>query len=371
MSSLRYQLLFASLAVLIVPAVAAAEARSATCRRLRAEAASTAVLLYSPEVELQALRVPPGGELVEPDAAAWRDIQARAALSFSPVDVARGRSVEAAAEADCERVIAAEHIDRVMRHRTSFGRADALDAQLAFFDARLGDVDALVSDAERRLERGLTTAADVEVLRLRRLALHRKRSVARQERAVLAAEGADAPLPSLTVELASYERAVGELERHRSRVRRLAGWDVRVRAGAAAAEDGAAWFGMVALSYDLGHPWQAGAERRYLAARADELAGAELELRAQVARFHRALRASAVELRDELRLVELELEAVERRTGDLRRLESTAARERIAAAELERLELEADRTYLRRLVAARDAALGQEPGPTPGQEHDR
>ncbi|MBZ0232575.1 MAG: hypothetical protein K8M05_09625, partial [Deltaproteobacteria bacterium] len=78
-----------------MPAVAAAEARSATCRRLRAEAASTAVLLYSPEVELQALRVPPGGELVEPDAAAWRDIQARAALSFSPVDVARGRSVEA------------------------------------------------------------------------------------------------------------------------------------------------------------------------------------------------------------------------------------------------------------------------------------
>jgi hypothetical protein len=364
---LRFQRLLPALAVVLAPTVAAAEVSSATCRRLRAEAASTAVLLYAPEVELQALRVPPGGELEQPDTSAWRDLQARAALSFSPVDVARGRSIEAAAEADCERVIAAEHIDRVLRHRLSFGRADALDAQLAFFDARLGGVDALVEDAERRLERGLTTAADVEMLRLRRLALYRKRSAARQERAVLAAEGADAPLPPLAAELASYERAVGEMERQRSRVRRLAGWDLRVRGGAAAAEDGPAWFGMVSLSYDLGHPWQADAERRYLAARADELAGDEMELRAQVDRFHRGLRDSAGELRDELALVELEVAAVEQRLDDLRRIESASARERIAAAELERLDLEADRTYLRRLLGARDAALAQDRG----EEHDR
>lgn len=371
MSSLRYQLLLAFVAFSITPAVAAADARSATCRRLRAEAASTAVLLYAPEIELQALRVPPGGELEQPDTAAWRELQARAAVSFSPIDVARGRSVEAAAEADCERVLAAEQIDRVLRHRLTFGRADALDAQLAFFDARLGDVDALVVEAERRLQRGLTTAADVETLRLRRLMLHRKRSTARQERALLAAEGADAPPPSLTAELVAYERAVMEMERQRSRVRRLAGWDLRVRAGAAAADDGATWFGTISVSYDLGHPWQAGAERRYLAARHDELSGAELERRAQLDRFHHGLRASAIELRDELALVDLELAAVGRRIDDLRRLESAAARERIAAAELERLDLEADRTYLRRLVRAREAALAAELGSTPDQEHDR
>jgi hypothetical protein len=333
----------------------ATPATSATCRRLEAEARSTAALLHAPELELQGLRLPAGGDVEDPGAGLGRELQARAALSMSPVDVWRGRHVVAAAEADCRRTLAADRIAELLRHGTVYGRAAALGAQVAFLDERLAVADALITEAEARLERRLTTAADVESLRGRRLRLFRKRSAARQELAVLQAERADQPAAPILAELARYEGAVIAMEDRRSRLRSLSAWDVDVRGGAAAGEEGGEWFGVVTFTYDLGQPWQRGAERRFLAARKDELRTADRELRGQLDRFRAGMKASVVELREELRLVEAELDGVTRRIDVLRRAESTSAHDQIAAAELERLDLESDSVFLRRLLSEREA----------------
>lgn len=349
-------LIAVSFVVLVsIPIAVHADDRSPTCRRLAAEARSTAALLYAPDLEVQGLRLPAGGELDEPAGPLGQGVQARAALSVSPIDVVRGRHVIAAAAADCERTTAAERIGEMLRHGAAYGRAAALRGQVAFLDDRLGGADTVVAEAERRLDRHLTTAADLEGLRLRRLRLHRKRSAARQELAVLEAERTDAAVAP-AAELARYERAVMALERRQSSLRRLAAWDVALRAGAAAGEHGGEWFGVISFSFDLGQPWQAAAESRYLAARGDELRTADRELRGQLARFHAGLRASAAELDGELRLVDAELAGIARRVEALHRVESASAHDQIAAAELERLDLEADQVFLRRLLAEREAA---------------
>jgi hypothetical protein len=360
--TIRHALVMASMALQVAwPAGAAAqgEERAPYCQRVQAEARSKASLLFAPRLEAQALRVPGvdllGGQVPIPK---QEEFQARVLLAYSPIDLFRGRTVLEVAAAECERNVAQEHLQRTLRQGSAVGRASALRQQASYLSARLPRVDELVLEAERRLERHVSTLLEVDELRLRRLRLHRNLSEARQELTQLEELGMDdSSALSLRGEVERYERATLEMERSRSTLRRMDAWQVDLRAGVVPAPD-FDWLAIVSLSYNFGSIPQAGAERTYMEARRDELRSTDGELRIQIERLQRWAQTSVTQLREELALVERQLELRRQQEAAVERQDSERYMHLRALAELEQIELEAHRVFLEQLLAAREAMNG-------------
>lgn len=337
----------------------------ARCRRLRAAADSTADLLDGPSIGLQLLHVPrAGGAAADPDPTLRDDgYTARAVVSFAPLDLLRARKVRRAADASCDAARAAVPVTRVLAQGASYGRAAALRAQLEVYDQHADRVDELLADARDRRDRQVDTVLELDELVLRTLRLRRERAAAGRDLAALEAQGDDQELTAATwAALADHDRAVLDAEREQSSLRRLSGWQVDVQLGAVpgAHPD---WYGLVSLSIDLGTIGQRRAERRYLAARRDEVAGADTELRGRLDAFRRTLAAGVPELEDELALVDEQLALI---TAERTQLAARAAdrwTHQDAALELDAIALEAQHAYLAHLLASHRTA-----SPPPGTE---
>jgi hypothetical protein len=325
------------------------------CRRLRAEADSTADLLYAPSLSVQAFHVPTTGA-PDPDTFVGDGYRARAMLTFAPLDLLRARRVVGAADADCDATRDAEVLERVLAQGVQYGRAAALRAQIARLDASLDRVDELLADAAARRERQIITLVEQNELTMRALRLRRQRAEAREELALLDAQGHDEELPPAAWDqLARHERRTMDAERDRSALRRLAGWQVDLQVGAGP-DDPVDWYAMVGLSIDLGVIGQARAERRYLRARADELAGDDAALRARLERFRDTMATSADDLGEELALVREQLALIADERTQLARRSVDASRQLDAVLELDEIELEARRAYLQQLIDTRQKA---------------
>jgi hypothetical protein len=350
----------AAVSVATLVGSAAADTRAA-CTRLRAEARSEAVVLYAPRVVLEGARIP---AVVDPssDAVAPGDEpQGRVSLALSPVDMLRGRALERVAGAECGRLAWAARIDDVIAQGDQYGRLDAIRAEEAYLREQLPRVDALLADAEARLERQLTTALEVDDLRGRRLRIRRTLAERREARAVLQELGdARATPDELAAASTAYREAALDVDRGRADLRRLDAWQVGVRAGVAAADE-ADWFGVVEVSYSLGGPWQRGAERRARAARADELRGDDRELPARVDRFARVMAESADALAAELAWLDDEITLRTAEHTRLGALEGDRGRALRVRAEIDLIELGARRVFVQTLVAARRAVTSRTP----------
>jgi len=334
------------------------------CRRIRAEADSTADLLFAPSVSVQGFHVPATGE-VDPATLVGDGYHARALLTVSPVDLLRGRRVLGAARAECGAARAAELLERVLAQGVQYGRAAALRAEIARLDGSAARVDELVADAGARRERQIITLVEQNELTMRALKLRRQRAEARDDLALLEAQGHDEELPaSAWDQLVHHEARTMEMERERSGFRKLAGWQLDLQVGAGPG-DPVDWYGMVALSVDLGVIGQARAERRYLRARADELAGDDAALRDRLDRFGRAMEASATELAEELSLVTAQLALIAEERTQLGRRSVDAWRQLDAVLELDAIELDARRAYLEQLIGTRRKAAAVRPGHAP------
>lgn len=348
-------------ALLALPAGATAQTSSPYCRRVRAEAESRAFLLFSPRLAVQALHVPlvggTGGVALE-QGQAW---QARAALSFSPMDQARGALVLDQASAECERRAAGEEIQRTLAGGAGLGRLRALREQVAYLESARPGIDELLAQAERARAEQLITMHQLNDVRLRANAIDRHVQSLRAEIDRLAQDEEDRAASDrpIRAQLDDYERRSIDLARAESDLRRLNPWQLNVTAGIVPLST-VDWFGAVELSYNLGGIAQAFAEDETIAARVDELREADYEVRGAVERFERSIRASTAELRDALQLLDAQARLLDEQRDLLTRTgqETAEAQQSLRMVEMNRIELEGDRVYRRTLLSEREAIAG-------------
>lgn len=339
----------ALLVVSVVAGTAAAEPVPDACRVLRAEADSRSSLLYAPRVEVHGLHSPqlsdPTGTALLPSGG----YQLRAGLAFSPLDVVRGRTVTSTAEAECERLLAREALEKVLQQGASFGRPAALKVQVTALEGGLARADEIVSLADQRLERGVATVLDVEELRLRRLSIDLRLAELRNELGLLGevVDESDAVRPWLE----RYEVASVAAHEDHALLRRLDAWQVNLQAGASPYPR-TDWFGVVSLGWNVGALAQGSAEVTALAARKDELRAGDTELRARVVRFTDAMAESARLLRTELALIDRQV-ATYRGRLETDRVVSERLRQSLALLEMDLIELVARRAFVERLLDAR------------------
>jgi len=322
------------------------EETSARCLALVGEARSVAAQLQAPHLEVRAMRAPISAS--GPSGAVLQE-QARAGLTFQPLDVLRGNAVVGAAEASCRRHLARVEVERVVSRGSNYGRPPALQAELDILSAGLARADAVVMRAAERLERGLTTVVNVDDLRLRRLRLDARLAELRLELVTIEPDP-PAPASSLSLLVDAYERAAMDSARESSFLRQLAAVRVDVGGGAIPwpAPD---WYGTASITYAFGHLAQPALEDATLRATSEDLRSAEDELRTRVQRFVTALDASVVQLRAELLIVDAQLAVLSKRLDAT--LEDDRARDAAASLELERLTLTGRRAYLARLAEVR------------------
>ncbi|HUQ05920.1 MAG TPA: hypothetical protein VM261_25635 [Kofleriaceae bacterium] len=331
---------------------ATADVRDATCQRVRAEAESEAALLYAPRIQLEGARAPGVVSAGDP-AAAVDGLQARVVLALSPLDMMRGRAVERLADAECARERLAGRLDHVLALGDRHGELDAARAELAYLDAHAGEIDALVSEVVDRFERQRATALEVAELRGRRAAVRRRVAELHHTHAVLEALDTGVAPPSDLSELArAHDAAALEVDRRKAAVRGLEAWRFDVRGGVAGA-DRADWFAVVEVGYSFGQPWQRGADRRAVRARAAELTGDDRAVTVRLARLQAAMRGSVAALEVELAAIDDELAVLRVQRDRLDGLDSEAARPLRARLTVELIELEARRTAVQTLVEIR------------------
>lgn len=346
------------LAALSLRAGSAAAEGEATCDRLRAEARSEAAILYAPRLELEVAQVPRVATPSDPTAGAVRGPQGRVALALSPIEMLRGRAIERVADAECARDQIVRQLDRVLALGGRSGELAATNAELAYLDGHLGEIDALVDDVVARFGRQRATAVEVAELRTRRAALRRRVAELHLTQVELRELGGDvAPARALDALASAYRGAALRAEGRRADVRTWSAWRVDVRAGVAAA-DRADWYAIVDLGYSFGQPWQRAAEHRAARAREQEYAGDDRSV-ARLEELARALRGSFAALDEELHVIDDEI-ALHRAEHDrLTALEAESAQQLRARITIELVELGARRASLVALIASRRVILGQ------------
>lgn len=334
-----------------------AEPGAATCRRLTEEARAEAVILYAPRLVLEGARAPSVAEAADP-AGPTEGWQARASLAWSVTDALRGRAIERVADAECVRTAAADRAGELLTVGTRYGELTSTLAEIAFREAKLAEVDALIADALSRFEAQRATAQEVDELRDRRAAMRVRIADLRHTAGLLEAlDHGGSEVVSLTGLAADVTAAELEVDRRRAALRSVSAWHIGARGGVAGGES-SDWFAVVEVSYSFGQPWQAGANRRALQARADELAGVAHQVPAELEQMLRTMRRSVVDLDAELRTIDDELAILQAEQDRVAAVENDAARQLSARYTLERIELEARRTGVAALADARRELAG-------------
>jgi hypothetical protein len=347
----------ATIAIGLASSTARADEPSDYCRKVTAHAEGDAALLYAPTVHLQVIRYPNTVGSADPSGLQLGSgVQPRASVSFGLLDFYKGFGVRNVARMDCRRQQSAVALEEVVAQRGDVGRLPALENKLAFLREHRGAVEEIVRNAEERFTARTATLAEVQDLRLRALAFDRAAIETEREIQVLRARAVAPSAQPLADDLRTYEKRTVELEESIAHVRNLAPWKLAVTAGVTGSPNVDA-FGVAELSYNFGGLFQHGAEHRAVLARADELKNARYEMRQQLERATRELRASAEQNRAEANAIGA---VIARMTRDRASLESTEApnkRTVIAGMTLGILDLEAEQAFLTTL-ADKQSAFG-------------
>lgn len=347
---------FAALLALAVPA--AADDRDATCERLRAESEAEALPLYAPRLQVEGARVPGVLQVQDPSAVATEGYQVRATIAFSPVDALKGRAIERIAEAECTREQLAGELADVLAVGTSIGITEATRAELAFFEAHLADVDALVVEVSARFAAQRATAIEVDDLRGNRSQIVLRIADLRATLATLEAVEVDpAPASSLPALAEKYRDASLVVQDRRGDLRALSPWRVELRGGLAAA-DGADWFAVVEVGYSFGGLFQGSANRRAAAARSKELDQDDREVGTRLQRLQTVMQRSVETLEPALTALDSEVESLRAERDRVRALDSDSARHLLTRLEIDVIVLEARRAYTAALLTARRPYAG-------------
>lgn len=340
----------ASIALVAVPSGARAEETS-YCRKVRARATGDAALLFAPTVQAQAIRFPTGaGGTIDAGPTSGSGFQARASLSWSPLDFYRGFGVMRTGDADCERGDAQMTAQRLLHYGEDYGRLHAHRAQAAFLVSRESDVAAIVAKSEERLANHVTSLLDTNELKARASELERKKVFSRSEVSRLEARGVDSYRGDISRLVADVEAKTMKFEREASHLHKLDGWDLRVTGGVVP-HDQPQVFGYVQLGFNTGTFARIASESTYLDARAEELRKARYELRDQLERFQGQLRAMASDARGQRAIVASRISALSAARQALVSSESPNAPHAMAVLDLEILTAEAENVFLTTLIS--------------------
>jgi hypothetical protein len=352
----RFAAVAAAAMTLAWSASARAEGSTDYCQKVSARAESDSALMFAPTLHAQVIRYPNSGPADTSGFQVGRGVQPRAAVSINLVDVYKGFGVLDVARKDCLRQASAAPLEEVVLQRAEIGRLPALERKLAFLREHAGEVEEVVRNAEERFAAHTSTLTELQDLRLHALEFKRKIAEIERDIAVIKSRGTTPPSASIPDAVRTYEQRSIDFENSASHVRNLAPWKLSVTAGMTGSPEVDA-FGVAELSYNVGGLFQAGAERRAVEARANELKNARYEMRQQVEAVSRELRVSAEHERAQAKAIDDELARIARERAALEGTDAANKHTVLAAMLLEKIDLEAERTFLVTL-ADKQSAFG-------------
>lgn len=334
---------------------------SAYCRKVRARAQRDVTVLLWPRVLVEGRHVPANGGIDFGDVVG-KHYQGRVGLAFSPIEALRGLRVLDAADADCELQAIAEPLGSLIRDASDERSLPAFRAEANYLASRRAKWQALLAQANDRLESGVITTMEFQDLRRLIAALQRKHEAAAGQVKRLEARSF-APAPGSLHEMTEeYVRRTLRLERRLTAVGSLDPWQFNVGGGVVPVPGQPLdWYAIVEVSYSLGGLSRHRHEAEYLHARADELRDARYELPARLAELRGVFQAQIEQLRRELDVVQAQLASIAGTLASLGEAEATdgAPEQAQAVLELEQIALESDRIYLRALVEALVAMIDE------------
>ena len=362
------------IALMLLFSPTAATAQSAQtphvrCARMRAMAESQAYVLASPTVWVEGVHVPRVGDETGMALVQGGEWQLRGALSWSPLDLARGVMLLDQTGTECTALGASTRVRRTLELGATLGELQARRAELAVLTEAMPRVQEILEQARTRASEGLGTQAQVMMLESESVRLERRLAQLHSEIDRLVEEGnAEVDASQVETDLALYESSSMQLERQRSTYRRMSPWIVQVRGGVVPTGQ-ADWFGQVQVGYNLGGIAQQFSEDAVLAARQAELAEDADELRHHVERLEHRLAESLPELRAELEHAERLIALTEHQQGLLGQLETSDVAQMRALLEVQLITLRAERAHWAELLAQRSALVAaadtNEEGPRP------
>ena len=320
-------------------------------------AESQAYVLASPTIWVEGVHVPRVGDETGMALIQGGEWQVRGALSWSPLDLARGVMLLDQSGTECTALGAAGRVRRTLELGASLGELQARRAEEAALVEAMPHVQEILSAARTRASEGLGTNAQVTTLESESVRIERRLAQLRSEIQRLMGEGnAEVDATSVATDLELYESSSMALESQRSTVRRMSPWIIQLRGGVVPTGQ-ADWFGQVQIGYNLGGIAQQFSEDAVLAARRAELAQDADELRHHVEALERRLEESLPELRAELEHTERLIALTEHQQELLGQLETSDVAHMRAMNELQLITLRAERAHWSELLAQRSALV--------------
>lgn len=333
-----------------------AEGPNDYCQKVTARAEGDAALLIAPTAHAQVIRFPNAGPVDTSGVQLGQGVQPRAALSIGLIDIYKGFGVLDVAQADCLRQQAIAPLEEVVLQRAEIGRLPALQRKLAFLKDQSSKVEQIVRNAEERFAAHTSTLTELQEVRLHALEFGRRLAETARDVAVLQSRNLETPQQPLAKALETYEQRSVDFENSVAHVRNLQPWKFQVTGGVTGTP-AVDWFGVAELSYNVGGLFQGPAERRAVAARANELKNARYEMRHQVDTIARELKVSVEHSRSQARAIDAELARIERERAALDGTDAPNKHTVLAAMALETIDLEAEKTFLVAL-ADKQSAFG-------------
>lgn len=344
-------------AVALTATAASAQADdSPYCRKVRARADSDAALLIAPSLRLEAIRVPVnfqrGNAAVDPSTVG-PEYQLRAGLTVSPLAMYKGFKVLDLGDAACEQQVTVVAVQEIIAQDKDYGRVPALVKEIAYLDEQRSTWQALEKRGEQRFESNVTTLQQLEEIRVRTNALEKQRAQLVGEKERLESSGAKPFRGTFSDLTRAVEATAMDYEKQVSSIRKLDSWDVSFTGGYLPplfGADRSDFYGMIALSHNLGGAWRNAAETRYVEARHDELKSSRYELASRLSAFRAGLKSTSAQAQRELHIVESRAAALTAGRAALEGSEALKAAHALALLELELIAAESERTYLTELI---------------------
>jgi hypothetical protein len=355
------------LAVLVAgssaPAQQGAPNAPSYCRYARAVADSEAALLIGPELFARVGALDAGTASGTEVPLGQPVLRLTAGIGFSGTNAIRASLLRQRANAECRRYASGQRLEGALLAASGPGPVAALDARARLLADGVAEAERILAGVREDVNRSRATLDELNAVQLKLEGLRAALEQTRSEMARVAARGVG-PQGSLLDMLGEFRAADAELEAADANLRRLAAFDVEVRAGYDRVFDASPQqlplFAMLHLSFRPGWFWQPAPEARaeegraaWAMERADGLGARVLrqvaELRGESASIHRRL--------SEVRALTADLEGQLR---DLQTLETDRIRRFRDSVTLELLRLRAERAWLEARDRQLSALVGEE-----------
>ncbi len=285
-----------------------------------------------------------------------------AGLGYDFVGLYRGLTLRRRAEAECERYQALSALKVMLARGQDVGAEAALAERARVLEAALPEAEQLLVSLREELREGEATLDELNALQLR---LDNLRALAAETQKKRERLGALPPLSSrpLSEYLQELRVADARVEELSSGLRRAEAWDVRVRGGydeLFGVRQEVPLFGVLTISYNLGHLWQSKHEAQAREGRRRALEEDVEGVSQEVARMLRELRAAWRTEATRLREVSVLVTDLAGQLGELQAMETGKVRRYRDYLMLELARLRAEQAWLRTHVTELARFLGEQ-----------